>query len=506
MHISGKPLRKVLIANRGEIAVRIIRACRELGIETVAVYSSADREALHVRMANEAHLIGPPPSAESYLVMEKLLAVAQRSGADAVHPGYGFLSERAGFARAVQEAGLTFIGPPADAIEAMGEKTRARQRMDAAGVPVVPGTLAPLKTAEEAKAWGAKVGYPVMLKAAAGGGGKGMRKVDREGDLAAAFNGAAEEALAAFGDGSVYLEKFIDTPRHIEVQLLADTQGNIVHLFERECSLQRRHQKVIEEAPSPFLTPELREQMGAAAVAAARAVGYVSAGTVEFLVDAKRNFYFMEMNTRIQVEHPVTEWITGVDLIKAQLEIARGSPLPFTQNDLKITGHALECRIYAEDPENNFLPSPGIIEGLRVPAGPGVRDDSAAYPGMEVSVFYDPMIAKLSAWGEDRPHAIARMRRALEEYQVRGLTTNIPFHLALLKDPEFCAGKLDTGFIPRFLVRHPMGETGAHEKSALAAALIDLITGEKPGASGETAPVSAWKLAARKQGLRGGGS
>ncbi len=504
MHPPARSIRKVLIANRGEIAVRIIRACRELGIQTVAVFSSADREALHVRMANEAYLIGPPPAAESYLVIEKLLAVAKQSGADAVHPGYGFLSERAAFAKAVQDAGLIFIGPPPEAIDAMGEKTRARQRMDAAGVPVVPGTLAPLQTAEEAKVWGAKVGYPVMLKAAAGGGGKGMRKVDREGDLAAAFTGAAEEALAAFGDGSVYLEKFIDTPRHIEVQLLADTQGNIVHLFERECSLQRRHQKVIEEAPSPFITPELREQMGAAAVAAARAVDYVSAGTVEFLVDARRNFYFMEMNTRIQVEHPVTEWITGVDLIKAQLEIARGKPLPFTQNDLKISGHALECRIYAEDPENNFLPSPGIIEGLRIPAGPGVRDDSAAYPGLEVSVFYDPMIAKLSAWGEDRPHAIARMRRALEEYQVRGLTTNIPFHLAVLKDPEFLAGKIDTGFIPRFLERSPMGQAGAHEKFALAAALIDLIAGEKPGAANESAPVSAWKLAARKQGLRGG--
>ncbi len=501
----SRSIKKVLIANRGEIAVRIIRACRELGIESVAVFSDADRDALHVRMAHEAFPVGPAPSTESYLRVDKLLEVAKKSGADAVHPGYGFLSEREHFARAVTGAGLIFIGPTPEAIEAMGEKTRARQRMSAAKVPVVPGTLEPLKSAAEAKKWAEKVGYPVMLKAAAGGGGKGMRKVDGPGELEAAFDSAASEAKAAFGDDSVYLEKFVDTPRHIEVQVLADAHGNVVHLFERECSLQRRHQKVIEEAPSPFVTPELREKMGAAAVAAAKAVGYVSAGTIEFLVDRRRNFYFMEMNTRIQVEHPVTEWITGVDLIRAQIEIAQGKPLPFTQTDLKISGHALECRIYAEDPENNFLPAPGRIEGLRIPAGPGVRDDSAAFPGMEVSIFYDPMIAKLSTWGETRAHAVARMKRALGEYQVRGLTTSIPFHLAVLDDPEFLSGALDTGFIPRFLTRARPAPPRWLEKYAVAAALIDLAGGGHDSAPGDApAPAeSAWKLAGRSAQMRG---
>lgn len=502
--MSSRPIKKVLIANRGEIAVRIIRACRELGIEAVAVFSDADRDALHVRMAHEAYPIGPAPSADSYLRVDKLLEVAKKSGADAVHPGYGFLSERAHFAKAVADAGLIFIGPSPEAIDAMGEKTRARQRMDAAGVPVVPGTLEPLKSGAEAKAWADKVGYPVMLKAAAGGGGKGMRKVDGPGEIEAAFNSAADEAQAAFGDRSVYLEKFVDTPRHIEVQVLADAHGNTVHLFERECSLQRRHQKVIEEAPSPFVTPEMREKMGAAAVAAAKAVNYQSAGTIEFLVDKHRNFYFMEMNTRIQVEHPVTEWITGVDLIRAQIEIAEGKPLPFKQAELKISGHSIECRIYAEDPENNFMPSPGRIEGLRIPAGPGVRDDSAAFAGMDVSIFYDPMIAKLSAWGENRAEAVARMKRALGEYQVRGITTSIPFHLAVLEDPEFKSGALDTGFIPRFLKRARPAPPRWLEKYALAAALVDLAAGNSTPAPAAGAPAaSPWKLAGRRAQMRG---
>lgn len=441
-----KPIERVLIANRGEIAVRVIRSCRELGIETVAIYSDPDRESLHVRLADQAYALGGETSAESYLVSEKVLAAAKASGADAIHPGYGFLSENPDFVRAVAAAGLTFIGPRPPAMEQMGEKTRARSVMQAADVPVVPGSEA-LADGARAAAFAAEVGLPVMVKAAAGGGGKGMRRVDDAGAVAKAFDAARSEAKKSFGDDRVYVEKFLERPRHIEVQILADSHGNCVHLFERECSIQRRHQKVIEEAPSPFLDEALRAQMGAVAVQAAKAVDYIGAGTVEFLCDAERNFYFLEMNTRLQVEHPVTEWITGLDLVALQIRIAEGHALPFEQEDLAISGHAIEARIYAEDPQSGFLPAPGKIEHLHVPAGPYVRDDSGVVFGSEVTPLYDPMISKLSVWGQDRAQAIARLDRALAEYKVIGVTTNISFLRRVLAEPTFQSGDFDTGFI-----------------------------------------------------------
>ncbi len=443
--------RKILIANRGEIAVRVLRACRELDIETVAVYSEADAAALHVRLADEAYLIGAAPSAESYLRIERIIEAARASGAEAIHPGYGFLAENAEFARACAGAGITFIGPPAAAMELMGSKINARRAAVEAGAPVVPGTTEPLRSAEEARETAARFGYPVMLKAAAGGGGKGMRLVASEGELASAFETAQSEALAAFGDASVYLEKAVERPRHIEIQVFADTHGNTVHLGERECSIQRRHQKVIEECPSPINDPDLRARMGEAAVRVARAANYVGAGTVEFLVsDVTREFYFLEMNTRLQVEHPVTELVTGIDLVREQIMVAAGHALSFTQEEVEWRGHAIECRVYAEDPENNFLPSPGRITSLRVPAGPNVRDDGGVYAGAEVSIYYDPMISKLAAWGRTRPEAIERMRRALAEYTVGGIKTTLPFFREVMRDAEFVAGRLDTGFISRF--------------------------------------------------------
>jgi acetyl-CoA carboxylase, biotin carboxylase subunit len=391
--------KKVLIANRGEIAVRIIRACRELGIGTVAVYSDADREALHVRMADEAYEIGPAPSRESYLVVEKILGVAKKSGAEAIHPGYGFLSERSHFAKACKEAGVTFIGPSPEAIDAMGDKVEARKRVIAANVPVVPGSPGTLDSEEAIVEGAKKIGFPVMLKAAAGGGGKGMRLVRSEDEIQAAARAARSEAKSSFGDDRVYVERFVDQPRHVEVQVLGDTHGNVVHVYERECSIQRRHQKVIEESPSPVTDPKMREEMGKVAVAAAKSVNYVGAGTVEFLVDSKRNFYFLEMNTRIQVEHPITEMVTGIDLVRTQIEIAAGGKLPFKQEDIKQRGWAVECRIYAEDPAKNFFPAPGKIWTLREPSGLGIRNDSGVYEGFEVSIHYDPMISKLVAWG-----------------------------------------------------------------------------------------------------------
>ncbi|MDP9348139.1 MAG: acetyl-CoA carboxylase biotin carboxylase subunit [Gemmatimonadota bacterium] len=465
---------KILIANRGEIALRVIRAARELGVKTVAVYSEADRLAPHVLAADEAYLIGPPPSAQSYLRVDTLIEVAKRSGAEAIHPGYGFLSERAPFIRAVEQAGLVFIGPPADAVDAMGDKTEARKRAMAAGVPVVPGTKDALADASEARRVAGEVGYPVLLKAAAGGGGKGMRVVGSEEEIEGGFNAASREALAAFGDGSVYIEKFLEGPRHIEIQLLADKHGKVLHLGERECSIQRRHQKMIEEAPSAVLTPEERAAMGATAVAAAEAVGYVGAGTVEFLYQ-NGEFFFLEMNTRIQVEHPVTELVTGIDLVQWQIRVAAGEPLPFGQEEITWTGHAIECRITSEDPGNGFLPSTGRIQLLEVPAGPGVRWDGGITPGYEVGLFYDPMLAKLIVHGATREEAIDRMKRALRELRVVGVDTSVPFHLRVMDEPDFRAGRLDIRYLDthgaELLDVHPSEED--LRMAALAAALLE---------------------------------
>lgn len=466
------PFKKVLVANRGEIAVRVMRSCRERGIRTVAVYSDADRSALHVRYANEAVHIGPAPSAQSYLLAERILQVAKDTGAEAIHPGYGFLSENADFARACTDAGLVFIGPPPEAIESMGHKTRARTIMEAAGVPVVPGTTSPIDSPEEALGIAREIGFPVMLKAAAGGGGKGMRRVDDEKKFIKAFAAAKREAMASFGDGAMYLEKFLDKPRHVEVQLIADQHGTVRPLFERECSVQRRHQKIIEEAPSPVIDVKMRKAMADVAVKAAKAVGYVNAGTVEFLVDSQRNFYFLEMNTRLQVEHPVTEWITGLDLVSLQLDMAAGRPL-----DIQIAdhphGHAIEARIYAEDPARGFIPQPGHIDYLRVPAGPFVRDDSGVYSGVDVTPFYDPMIAKLSVWGATRAQAIARLERALQEYTVRGLKTNIQFLRQVLANEVFCSGDYDTGLIDEHMtLDEPEPSERKREVAILAAALF----------------------------------
>ncbi|MBA3456870.1 MAG: acetyl-CoA carboxylase biotin carboxylase subunit [Deltaproteobacteria bacterium] len=449
-----RPIRRVLVANRGEIAVRVMRTCRERGLETVAVYSDVDRLAPHVLMADIAIAIGPAPAAQSYLVIDKILDACKQSGADAVHPGYGFLSENEDFAEACLAAGITFIGPSAEAMRKMGSKTEARKTVTAAGTPVVPGDNGPdgngFPNAEMALTSAKKIGFPVLLKAAAGGGGKGMRMVTTEAELAPAFDGAVREATAAFGDGTVYLEKAIIRPRHIEIQVFGDQHGNLVHLGERDCSIQRRHQKVIEEAPSPVVSPELRAQMGAAAIAAARAVDYVGAGTCEFLLGEGGGFYFLEMNTRLQVEHPVTEMIYAVDLVAWQLDVAEGRPLPMTQAELdaRRRGHAVECRIYAEDPVK-FLPSPGKITHLRVPDGPYIRNDAGCYEGSEIPVHYDPMISKLVVWGEDRARAVARMRRALDEYAVRGIETNLAFHRRCFRHDAFVAGDYDTGFIGR---------------------------------------------------------
>jgi len=466
-----KAFRKVLIANRGEIAVRIIRACREMGLPTVAVYSEADRASLHVRHADEAYLLGPAPSKESYLRIDRLLEVAAKAGADAVHPGYGFLAEKAEFAAACEQAGIAFIGPRSETISLMGEKTSARRAATAAGVPVVPGTLQPVDGEEALRREAERIGFPLMLKAASGGGGKGLRLVKTAAELAGAADRARSEAGNAFGDSSVYLEKAITRARHIEIQVLGDHHGNAVHLFERECSIQRRHQKIIEESPSPFVTPELRERMGASAVALVRKIGYRGAGTLEFLVDEDRTPYFLEMNTRIQVEHPVTEMVTGEDLVKLQIRIAQGEPLPFTQAALGQRGHAIECRIYAEDPDGGFLPSPGRILALRVPGGPGIRDDSGIYEGYEVGVHYDSLLSKLVAYGYNRSDAILRMRRALEEYKVLGVKTTLPFLDRVLHHPSFEAGDFDTGFVEKVFAQSDRERSRPWEVAVAAAAI-----------------------------------
>src|SRR5947207_5068498 len=428
---------KVLIANRGEIAVRVIRACRELGYPTVAVYSEPDRVALHVLYADQAMPIGPAPSRESYLRIDRILDAAKKTGAEAIHPGYGFLAENAGFARACRDAGIIFVGPSPESIDAMGSKTESRQRMQAAGVPVVPGLTEPVRSFDEIAAFARSTGFPIMIKASAGGGGKGLRFVEREEDLRPSFERVTSEARSFFGDDSVYAEKFVPSPRHIEVQILGDQHGNVIYVGERECTLQRRHQKVVEECPSPAVTPELRQQFGEMAVRAAKAVNYYSTGTIECLMGPDRQFYFLEMNTRLQVEHPVTEMVWGIDLVKEQLRVARGERLSVRQKQLKPGGHAIECRIYAEDPSRNFAPSPGLIRYLNLPQGPGVRNDNGVYAGYTVPVHYDPMLSKLVCHASNRDEAIARMKRALMEYRVEGIETTIPFFTAVMDHPEF---------------------------------------------------------------------
>jgi acetyl-CoA carboxylase biotin carboxylase subunit len=492
--------KKILIANRGEIACRVIRACREMRIGTVAVYSDADRDALHVRMADEAYNIGPAPSSESYLRGDRIIEAATASGSEAIHPGYGFLSENAEFVRQVAAAKIVFIGPAPEAMEAMGGKISARKIAIAADVPVVPGTTEPLRSYEQAAETAASFGYPIMLKASAGGGGKGMRFVERESDLKSAVEAARSEALASFGDDEVYIEKAVVRPRHIEIQIFSDSHGNHVYLGERECSIQRRHQKVIEEAPSPINSEELRRQMGECAVLVAKAVNYVGAGTVEFLVsDLDRSFYFLEMNTRLQVEHPVTELVTGIDLVREQISVAAGEPLSFTQDDVRLRGHAIECRIYAEDPENNFLPSPGTISRLRVPHGPGVRDDGGVYEGSEVSIYYDPMISKFAVVGRNRTEAIERMRRALFEYEISGIKTTLPFFREVMEDEEFVSGNLDTSFIERFNKRRKpnQSEEIVSDIAIIAAALSSSKKTVSATASSNSNAPSRWVMSGR---------
>jgi acetyl-CoA carboxylase biotin carboxylase subunit len=495
--------RKVLIANRGEIAVRIIRALREMNIASVAIFSDVDRRALHVQMADEAICVGPAASSESYLVKGKILAAAKQVDAEAIHPGYGFLSENAAFAKACGKAKIKFIGPDWQAIQQMGSKTAARRVAIAAGAPVVPGTEQDIKDPQAAKKIAAELGYPVLLKAAAGGGGKGMRRVDREADLPSAMSSAASEAESAFGSGEVYLEKLIERPRHIEVQVLGDEHGHLIHLGERECSIQRRHQKVVEECPSPLVLakPELREQIGEAALRIARAVNYSNAGTLEFLTDQNGAFYFLEMNTRLQVEHPVTEWATGVDLVRWQIRIAAGERLTLRQEDIRWSGSAIECRVYAEDPENGFFPSPGRLAQYREPSGPGVRVDGGVYPGWNVPLEYDPLLAKLSVWSDNRASAIERMRRAVAEYRVLGIETNLGLFAQLMSDSAWMAGDLDTGFLDRFMLRFKAEEPCAEATLAnlLAAARTSM---QKPAAAQTNGAPSSWRSEGRRGLLR----
>jgi len=497
--------KKILITNRGEIAVRIARACREMSITSAAVFSEADRAALHVRLADEAYAVGPAPSRESYLRIDKLMDVARGAGCDALHPGYGFLAENPELARACAANNITFIGPSPEAMERLGSKTAARQLAARAGVPMVPGTKDPIENVEGAAYIAKGLGYPVLLKAVAGGGGKGMRLVPADSEMAGVWRDASSEALNAFGDARLYLEKYVERPRHIEIQIFGDAHGHIVYLGERECSVQRRHQKVIEESPSPIMSPELRRAMGEAAVRLARDAGYTNAGTVEFLVDAARNFYFLEVNTRLQVEHPVTEMVTGLDLVKLQIRVAAGEPLPFSQQDVKLCGHAVECRLYAEDPDNQFFPSPGTILSRRAPSGSGIRLDDGVYEGFTVSTEYDPMLGKLISWGEDRAEAVARLTRALGEHSVTGIKTNAGLLLSILRDPEFLRGEIFTRWLDERLPGllggiRAQGRDVVAEDAAILAALLHSL-----GAAKEAAPAngnaaeaeSRWKREAR---------
>jgi acetyl-CoA carboxylase biotin carboxylase subunit len=471
-------MRKILIANRGEIALRIMRSAREMGIKTVGVYSEADREALHVRYADEAICIGPAPSNQSYLVGEKIIEACLLTGADAVHPGYGFLSENAGFARMVKEAGIILIGPTPEAMEIMGNKLSAKAAALKYNIPMVPGTEEAISDVAEAKRRAVEVGFPILIKAAAGGGGKGMRIVNAENDFEEQMQLAISEAVSAFGDGAVFIERFVSSPRHIEIQILGDTHGNIVHLFERECSIQRRHQKVVEEAPSSILTPDMRSRMGACAVDVARAVNYIGAGTVEFILDENLDFFFLEMNTRLQVEHPVTELITGLDLVKEQIRIARGEPIGYTQDDLKISGHAIELRVYAEDPDNSFLPDIGVLETYVTPKGNGVRVDDGFEQGMEIPIYYDPMIAKLIVFGSNREEAIQRMIRAINEYDITGIKTTLNFGKFVMQHEAFRAGNFDTHFVEKYFNSESL--VREEEDEAFVAALVATIALKAP--------------------------
>lgn len=501
-------INKILIANRGEIAVRVMRSCREMGIKAVAVFSEADRTSHHVAYADEAYEIGPAAASESYLNIEKIIEVCKLCHADAVHPGYGFLSENAEFARRCKQEGIIFIGPSPEVMETMGDKIAARKTMIAAGVPVVPGTEQPLESVEEAKRLCNEIGYPVMLKASMGGGGKGMRLIHSEAEVEEAYNSAKSESMSSFGDATVYLEKFVEGPHHIEFQILGDNHGNVVHLFDRECSVQRRNQKIVEESPSPFLTPELRKEMGEKAVAAAKAVNYSGAGTIEFLVDKNRHFYFLEMNTRLQVEHPITEEVVGVDLVKEQIKVADNQPLHFKQEELFQRGHAIECRICAEDTANNFMPSPGLIRQLTEPNGIGVRIDTYVYEGYEIPVFYDPMIGKLIVWATTRQYAIERMRRVLYEYKITGLKTNLSYLKRIMHTHDFVAGDYNTSFIEKnskMLLRNN-SQNEELENIAMIAAYIDYLVNLQENQGGgqqdeEQSAISRWKMFGMQKGV-----
>ena len=499
-------IKKILVANRGEIAIRVMRSCRELGIATVAVFSDADADAVHVRMADQAHHIGPSPSTESYLVGEKIIKAAKETGSDAIHPGYGFLAENAAFAQLVIDSGLIWIGPPPHAIEVMGDKLAARKTVQGSDVPVVPGFE---QVIEDVKSIGAeidRIGYPILIKAAAGGGGKGMRIVNSPDELESAVRGASSEAKSAFGDDRVYIEKYIANPRHIEIQIMADTHGNCVYLGERECSIQRRHQKVIEEAPSPLVDEKMRRRMGAAAIQVAESCGYVNAGTVEFLADNDKNFYFLEMNTRLQVEHPVTELITGIDLVKEQINVASEGTLSFSQEDIAIRGHAIECRIYAEDPDNNFMPSTGELKSYREPAGPGIRVDSGVVEGSQIPIFYDPMISKLCTWGATRIEAIDRMARALSEYRICGVSTAIGFHEIVMEHEAFRKGDLTTHFIQNHFKDQDFstqGDEHVMRAAVVAACFYDFLDNKRLSTTSDRQrEISKWKSAGRAGGLR----
>lgn len=494
---------KILVANRGEIAVRVLRACREIGITSVTIYSEADKTALHTRCADEVYYIGPAPAQESYLKIEKIIDIAKKSKAEAIHPGYGFLAENTEFARACEANNIVFIGPSSKAIELLGDKIVSKKTMKSAGIPVIPGSEDAIENEKDAMNIAENIGFPVLIKAAGGGGGKGMRVVKEKKNLVSSMRQAMSEAKSAFGNPTIFIEKFLEAPRHIEFQILADNYGNVVHLFERECSVQRRHQKLIEESPAAIMTPQLRQKMGDVAVKAVKASNYTSAGTVEFMVDKNRNFYFLEMNTRLQVEHPVTELITGIDIVNEQLKIASGDKLSLGQESIKMNGAAIECRISAEDPENNFTPSTGKIVELIEPGGPGVRVDSGIYEGFEIPVYYDPLIAKLLVWAPTRQEAIARMKRALHEYRIRGIKTSIPFHLIVMDNPKFVAGDYDTTFIDSVLGKVEYKKKN-HEVAAIAATIRKVLAEQQttviekkrePG-------INPWKLAGRQEGLK----